>query len=116
MFAHPFGIAVMITLGVAFLALVQGFQYTPNLVVLGKLIGLFAILGAFLGIIYATDPRENIDFKVKNRPAVRTILSSSVGGVFSYMFHLSPLSAMTFVLVFGILGWLGMRWAKYVDF
>ena len=110
----PIGIVVLSTVGVAIAALIEGLLYAPNLVVLGKVVGTFALFGAFLGIIYATDPSEGIE--VKARPVLRTIGSIGVGTILAVALPLSLTAAVICVIIFGVLGWLGMKWAKYVDF
>ena len=48
----PLGIVILCIAGVAFLAFIEGLVYAPNLQVLAKLVGTFALLGMFLGVIY----------------------------------------------------------------
>ncbi len=112
--AKPIGIIVLFALGLAMVAFVEALLYSPNLITLGKLVGIFALLGAFLGVIYGTDPREQ--FKVRARPLLRTLVSGAIGTTYAVLLHLSPLASVICVGIFAILGWLGMKWARYVDF
>jgi len=97
----PIGIVVLSTVGVAIAALIEGLLYAPNLVVLGKVVGTFALFGAFLGIIYATDPSEGIE--VKARPVLRTIGSIGVGTILAVALPLSLTAAVICVIIFGVL-------------
>ncbi len=112
--AKPIGIIVLFALGLAMVAFVEALLYSPNLITLGKLVGIFALLGAFLGVIYATDPSEQ--FRVRARPLLRTLVSGAIGTTYAVLLHLSPLASVICVGIFAILGWLGMKWARYVDF
>ena len=110
----PLGIVILCTAGVAFLAFIEGLVYAPNLQVLAKVVGTFALLGMFLGVIYSTDPHEG--FEVQARPLLRTVGSGIIGAFFAVVLHLTLIGSIVCVSIFTILGWLGMRWVKYVDF
>ena len=45
------------------------------------MVGVFALLGLFLGTIYATDPRDGFD--VRDRPTIRTVVSGIIGAALS---------------------------------
>jgi hypothetical protein len=108
------GIVILVTAGVAFLAFIEGLLYAPNLQVLVKMVGTFALLGMFLGVIYSTDPHEGFD--VKASTLLRTGSYAIIGVIFAVVLHLTLIGSIICVAIFAILGWWGMRWAKYVDF
>lgn len=111
---RPLGVFVLATVGVALFALVEGFLYAPNVAILLKLVGFAALLGAFLGTIYATDSRSGLN--VVDRPIVRTAISAAVGLTASWAAGLSPTAVLFSAAALGALGWFGMTWARYVDF
>ena len=110
----PVGIIVLFALSLAMVAFVEALLYSPNLIILGKLVGIFTLLGAFLGVIYATDPSEQ--FKVRARPLLRTLVSGAIGATFAVVLRLSAVASVICVGIFAMLGWLGMKWARYIDF
>jgi hypothetical protein len=107
-------VLILMTAGVALFGLVEGLLYAPNVAILLKLVGFAALLGSFLGTIYATDPRSGLT--VVDRPIVRTAISAAVGLLASWAAGLSPTAALLSAAVLGALGWLGMTWARYVAF
>lgn len=112
--SRPVGILILATVGVALLGLVEGLRYALNLIILLKLVGFAALLGAFFGTIYATDSRSGL--KVVDRPIVRTAISAVLGLIAAWAASLSPTHALFSATALGALGWLGMTWARYVDF
>lgn len=80
----------------------------------------FGLFGAFLGTIMAFDSQtEN---GAQDRPLVRTILSGIIGAGFVAYLEWSADTEMAWyvsiisICGFGFLGWLGWKWAQYVDF
>ena len=63
---RPVSIVLLTTVGVAILGLIQGFLYASTVAVLLRIVGVCALLGAFLGTIFATDPRSG--FTLTDRP------------------------------------------------
>jgi len=112
--SRPAGIVILTTVGLALLALIEGFLYAADVAILLRLVAFFAILGAFLGTIYATDSRSGLE--VADRPILRTAVSIALGLAAALTVGLSATSALLSAVVLGALGWLGMTWAQYVDF
>ena len=112
--SRPVGIVILVTVGVVLLGFVESLLYAPNLTILLKLLGFAALLGAFLGAIYATDSRSGLH--VVDRPILRTAISAAVGLTVACAAGLSPTSTLLSSAILGALGWLGVTWARYVDF
>jgi hypothetical protein len=112
--SRPGGIVVLAAVGVAFLGLIEGFLYAPSVAVLLRIVAVCALLGAFLGTIYATDPRSGLT--VTKRPILRSVVSAAVGLIGAMVLGLSAPSVVLVGGVTAALGWLGMAWAQYVDF
>lgn len=55
-------------------------------------------------------------FAVADRPAIRTLVSAAIGALYASILGLSMIWASVCVLTFAALGWLGMRWLRYLDF
>ena len=75
---------------------------------------MFTLFGAFVGTILVTDPRSGLT--QRDRPILRTGISTLIGAVYAFTFDLTLGPSVTLVLVFGGLGFLGMSWARYVEF
>jgi hypothetical protein len=87
---------------------------------LGLLVAFFASLGALYGSVAALDSTSGMS--VGSHPILRTLMCAVFGATtvlavgsgnpadFSNMWWLAG------AFVGGVLGWLGWRWAKYVDF
>lgn len=71
----------------------------------------FACFGFMLGVIFAFD-NEPGDRK-KNRPFLRTILSSAAGLAIGWVLDLPADGIVLFGLVAAMLGYAGLSWAKY---
>lgn len=78
---------------------------SPQLAVIGKFAGVFALLGAFVGIAYAIHPVEVSH--LWDRPIVRTLLAVGVAVTLVVAVHFSPFAAVILVAAFGLLSWLG---------
>lgn len=99
---------------VAIYAAVQMFLGGQSLSGAVPLLASFGCLGLLLGAIYAFD--EESDVKTTGHTALRVGLSAiaglSLALLWSWPFEALALS----VLLSGMLGYLGMSWAKYLDF
>jgi hypothetical protein len=111
---RPESIVLLTTVGVAALGLIEGFLYASTIAVLLRVVGLCALLGAFLGAILATDPRSG--FIVTDRPVLRAAISAGVGLIAAMVLGLSVVVVLLISGVTAGLGWLGMTWVQYVDF
>ena len=89
-------------------------------VIFAKFGAVFGLLGAMYGAIYALDIRAdstNID-----RPVLRTLVCAGLGGLLVFYLQFSSPLTRDFepitigAGVAGVLGWVGWRWAKHVDF
>ena|SRR5579862_5938731 len=79
-----------------------------------RIVASFGCLGFLLGSIYAFDSAS--DLVVTNMPRVRIILAALAALVLSRLWHFHASATVSWCLVFALLGYLGMTWAKYVDF
>lgn len=109
---------------------VYSFGSAPNLnwVTVLKLGAAFAIPGALYGTILAFDRTADASglrpkfIRRLELPLVRTLICSALSGGFVYFFHALPHEPLPFswvwigAIVGAGLGWLGWRWAKYVEF
>ena len=81
---------------------------------------LFAVLGSFYGAIAALDSASGMSSA--DRPFLRTVLCGILGATLVLLVQAWPPQTFNAVgpivglLVGAALGWLGWRWAKYVDF
>ena len=106
-FLTPIGILLGV-LVISFLAgIVEAAEYSPQFAVFGKFAGVFALLGAFVGIVYAIHPGEVS--QLWDRPAIRTLLALGVAVTLVVAIHLSLLAAAILVAAFGLLNWLGTK-------
>ncbi|HEY2987038.1 MAG TPA: hypothetical protein VGL11_04890 [Candidatus Binatia bacterium] len=103
----PVGIGLGFAFGVALGALAQTFGYSFNVAVVGKLAGVLALLGAFVGIIYAAYPDEAS--QIWHRPVPRTLVALGVAVTFVVAVHVSLVAAAICVAMFGAVGWLGTK-------
>jgi hypothetical protein len=74
----------------------------------------FAILGAYLGVIHVTDARSAL--VSVDRPRLRTGLCAAIGVAVALYLRLELPGALALTAVAASLGYLGMGWARYVDF
>jgi uncharacterized integral membrane protein len=81
---------------------------------------LFAVLGAFYGAIAGLDSSSGMSSA--DRPLLRTILCGSLGATAVLLVQAWPPQSFNIIgpslgfLIGAPLGWLGWRWAKFVDF
>jgi len=90
----------------------------------GKLVLLvvpiFGLFGTLLGTTMAFDSQAQNG--TQDRPLVRTILSGIIGAIFVAYLEWSADTEMAWYVSavtacgFGFLGWLGWKWAQYIDF
>lgn len=114
--SRPVGVIVVFALGVMFLAAIEtaGALFSPGKAgAFVSVVSVFGLFGVFLGAIYATEVEAGAD---KDRPFVRTVICTCVGAAVSYVFRVPLVWAPLVVFVAGFLGWLGMKWARHVDF
>jgi hypothetical protein len=111
----PLGIVLVVALSIMGLAAIEAIVGPHGLSAVLPVAMLMAPLGLFLGTIYATHPSDR-GFAVADRPAIRTLVSAAIGAVYASVLGLSIVGASVCVLVFAALGWLGMRWLRYLDF
>jgi len=77
-------------------------------------VGSFGCFGFLLGGIYAFDPES--DLKITSSAPGRTSFGAAASLVLSALWHW-PLEGVALAGLVGVvLGYLGMIWAKYVDF
>jgi hypothetical protein len=74
----------------------------------------FGCFGFMLGAIYAFDSKS--EFKVASRPLLRIALSGIAGYVLSVLWSWPSDGTVLACVLSSVLGYLGMSWAKYVDF
>ena len=113
--SRPSGVVVVVTLMVMFLAAVEGIGILAMPGKRGAFVGLiscFGLVGVFLGAVYATEIEAGAE---KNRPVARTLICSCVGAAVAYVAQAPFAWSVLIVLSAGFLGWLGMRWVRYVD-
>jgi hypothetical protein len=109
----PIGILLDV-LVISFLAgTVEAAEISPQLAVVGKFAGVFALLGAFVGIVYAIHPGEIS--QLWDRPHVRTLLALGVAVTLVVAIHLSLIAAAILVAAFGLLSWLSTKCIKAID-
>lgn len=114
--SRPVGVVVFITLGVMFLAATEviGALFEPEKAgAFVYVVSFFGLIGVYLGAIHATEIEAGAD---KNRPFIRTVICTFVGAAMSFVFHAPLVWAPLFMFIAGFFGWLGFRWARYVDF
>jgi hypothetical protein len=105
---------VAAALGLALMAAVEVGDRACGIFQLLPLLGCFALLGAFFGTIYVTDPRSGLTDT--DRPILRAAVCALLGGSFALLLELQLLHSVVVVLGITGLGYLGMRWARWVDF
>ena len=76
--------------------------------------GSFACFGFLLGGVYAFDPES--DLKITSSATGRTSFGAAAALVLSVLWHWPLEGAALAVLIGAMLGYLGMTWARYVDF
>jgi hypothetical protein len=108
------GLIVMAGIGVGIIAFVNLLIYTSDISAILHLVALFMVFGAFLGSIYAWDPRSGLTSK--DYPVARMCTGIVTGIFIAITFKTHFIYFAIFATIFGLLGWLGMRWAKYIDF
>jgi len=79
-----------------------------------RVAGLFALFGLFMGTILVTDPVGGQT--ERDLPWVRTLVGLLVGALYALTLNLSAPFGVGLTLVLGLLGYFGMRWARYVEF
>jgi hypothetical protein len=77
-------------------------------------IGSFACFGFLLGGIYAFDPES--DLKITSSGTGRMSFGAAAALILSVLWHWPLEGAALAVLMGAMLGYLGMTWARYVDF
>jgi hypothetical protein len=103
----PIGILLGVLVSSALSGTVEAVESLPQFAVIEKLTGVVALLGMFVGIIYATHPSEAS--QLWDRPIVRTLLALGVAVTLVVAIHLSLFAAAILVASFGVLSWLGMK-------
>ncbi len=103
----PIGILLGVLVTSALSGTVEAVESAPQFATIEKFAGVFALLGAFIGIIYAMHPDEAS--QLWDRPVVRTLLALGVAVTSVVAVHLSLLAAAVLVAAFGIVSWLGMK-------
>jgi hypothetical protein len=81
---------------------------------LALLVARFGCFGLLLGAIFAFD--ANSEFKGVNRPVVRVAVGAIAGLALALLWHWPIEGVIVAVVLAAFLGYLGMSWAKYVDF
>lgn len=99
---------------VAVCALVEFVTSEPGPASAARIVASFGCLGFLLGSIYAFDSASEL--VVTNMPRVRMVLAVLAAVVLSRLWHFHAAATVGCCLVFAILGYLGMTWARYVDF
>lgn len=85
-----------------------------------KLGVVFGLLGAIYGAIHALDIRG--DSASSDRPVLRTVVCAGLGGLLVFSLQIPspfPRNVAPVALgagVTGLLGYVGWRWAKHIDF
>lgn len=74
----PIGILLGVLVSSALSGTVEAVESSPQLELVGKFVGVFALLGAFVGIIYATHPGEA--FQIWDRPVCPDTACAGRGG------------------------------------
>ena len=77
-------------------------------------VGSFGCFGFLLGGIYAFDPES--DLKIKSSTIGRMSFGVTAALVLSAMWHLPPDGIALAGILGAVLGYLGMIWAKFVNF
>lgn len=77
-------------------------------------LGSFGCLGLLLGGIYAFDPESAL--RIRRSAIGRIAFGLAAGLVFSALWHVSLEGAVLAALLGSILGYLGMAWARHLDF
>jgi hypothetical protein len=100
--------------GVAAYAALQVVSGGNSLSGLLPLVASFGCFGLLLGAIYAFD--ANAEFKGVSRPIPRVATSAVAGLALALLWRWPLEGALLSVLVASFLGYLGLLWARYVDF
>lgn len=103
-----------VAVGVAAYAAVEVLIGGDSLAGFLPLVASFGCFGLLLGAIFAFDAES--EFKGTNRPLARVLTSTVAGLALSLLWRWPAEGVALSALVFGFLGYLGMSWAKYVDF
>jgi hypothetical protein len=103
----PIGILLGVLVSSALSGTVEAVESLPQFLVIEKLAGVVALLGMFVGIIYATHPGEAS--QLWDRPIVRTLLALGVSVTLVVAIYFSLFAAAILVASFGVLSWVGMK-------
>ncbi|UXI65923.1 hypothetical protein [Tahibacter amnicola] len=104
------GTAVGLGLYAAWLSLSEGRSQSTLL----PLAISFGCVGMLLGAIYAFDSEASVS--VGNNTMLRVGLSALAGLILALFWRWTAEGIVSSVVVFAGLGYVGMRWARYVDF